>query len=185
MDRKRIIKWGIGVVIPLAIGGAIYFGKTSSQPQEFGVIAWNKPTTDAGWAEDTKNEQIAYRSNEVLNQMKVAHEAKLARQEKTFEKFAEMERQGQDPVQYLYWEWYENLKTSYPDESEQWRQSEALKQAQEQYTREKWEIEKITQSLERMNKELELREKGFVVVAGEGMVLGSISQDRVRQIIDK
>lgn len=137
------------------------------QPQTFGALGWDRPTTDEEWAEDVKKENFDSRSTRVLNTMIETHTAKLEREEKEFQRFLDMEAGGQDPTQYLYWEWLESLSASYPNEPRAWIESEALKQAREQYNRELRSIEKLKQSIERMEKEVELRDKGFVIVEGE------------------
>lgn len=184
MSKRQIIAGGLifsGLLGSLAASS--FLGGDSVNLTNPQLIEWDKPTTDAEWAEDTKNENIADRSTAVLHQMLESHTAKLERQVKAFEKYAVIEAKGINPVDYLFVEQRENLKLSYPNEPAQWYDDEAQKQAQEQYNRELWEIEKITQSIERMNKELELRDKGFVA---EGEVFGANTPpERVRHIIDK
>lgn len=148
-------------------------------------VVWDKPTTDAQWAEDVKKENLNIKSTGVLEKMIETHTAKLEREKTNVDKYAEMEAAGQDPVQYLYWGWLENLRATYPDLSNNELEAEALKQAQEQYAREAWSIEKLQQSIERMNKEVELRKKGFLVVEGETTLLGaSVPPERIRHIND-
>lgn len=148
-------------------------------------VVWDKPKTDAQWAEDVKRENFDIKSTGVLEKMIETHTTKLEREKASVDKYAEMEAAGQDPVQYLYWEWLENLRASYPDLSKNELEAEALKQAQEQYAREVWSVEKIQQSVERMNKEVGLREKGYLVVEGETTLLGSsVPPERIRHIND-
>jgi len=156
--------------IGIAGGGAVLLlngeDKITLDTSTAQKIVWDKPKTDEKWAEDTKNENIADRSTAVLNQMLDSHIPKLEREEKAFAMYVEMEAQGQDPVQYLYWKHLDTLRQSYPNETSEWYQSEALKQAQEQYDR-------------------ELRDKGFVVVEGEEGIFGGLVPDnRVRHVID-
>lgn len=163
--KKIIVSAGVAVAV---VGAVIALPSDQIRLENARKIQWDKPLTNAGWAEDVKQENLDIKSTPVLEIMIDSHTAKLQREEERFAKFLEMEAAGQNPVQYLYWEYLENLRLSYPNEPSSWHESEALKQAQEQFDRELWSIEKLRQSVERMNKEVELRDKGFVVVEGEG-----------------
>mgnify|MGYP001562723532 CR=1 FL=1 len=155
----------------LFIGGTALAAGTQFLPEKPQVsldvatakhIQWNKPTTDEGWAEDVKAENFDIKSTPVLQKMIVAHTEKLAREEKAFAKYVEMEKGGQDPVLYIYWGWIDRLKEMYPNEPEAWYSTEARKIAQQEYDLALTSIEKLKQSVERMHKEVELRQKGKV-----------------------
>lgn len=118
---------------------------TLDNPQR---IVWQKPTTDAEWAEDVKAENFDLKSTEVLQEMADAHTEKLARLEDAFKKYEECP----ECIRY-------DLKESHPD----WTQTDIDNEFTNQYNQQLWSIEKLKQSIERMNKEVELRDKGFTV----------------------
>lgn len=185
--RVRNILIGSALAVALA-GGAGALSKPEpvrlDNPQ---AIEWEKPRTDAEWAEDVKKENFDIRSTGVLKTMTESHTEKLAKQEKAFALYEEMLKRGEDPVQFLYWQKYEELKASYPDMDERELDAEAELAASTAYNQMLWEIEKLKQSVERISKEIELRDKGFVVVEGEkkqGLLGGSVPPERVRHIND-
>lgn len=178
------------ILLALLGTGAVVGGVVAIQPEDTAikldnpqVISWNKPTTDAQWAEDVKKENFDIKSTGKLEEMIASHTSKLAREEADFEKFVEMQKQGDDPVKFLYWQKRDELQKSYPDMSENELTTEAQNQAQTEYNQKLWEIEKLKQSIERMNKEVELRQKGFVVVDDGMLKLGSQGKI-IRQIND-
>src|SRR3990167_10044657 len=79
-----MLKYAISALIALTgIGGYVgyqQFGAetkvTIDNPQ---VISWNKPTTDAEWAEDVKVEGFEHRPNAILQEMIDVHKEKLLR----------------------------------------------------------------------------------------------------------
>lgn len=120
------------------------------------LIKWDKPTTDAQWAEDIKAENFDIRSTGVLETMIESHTSKLAKEEQAFIKFQEC------PECILY-EKKETLRSSYPDMTPAELDAEAQNSADTDIKQRQWEIEKIKQSLERMNKEIELRANNKVI----------------------
>ena len=129
------------------------------------AITWEKPVTDAQWAEDVKKENFDTRKTQALEVMVESHTNKLAKNEKAFEKY-------KNCLDCIYWEKYYQLKDSYPDMSKAELETEARNATNTDYNQRLWEIEKIQQSVERMDKEIELRDKGFVVVEGEEVTTG-------------
>mgnify|MGYP006931607969 CR=1 FL=1 len=108
-------------------------------------LAWEKPVTDEQWAEDVKKEQLHTRFDYQLQEMKESHEAKLIKMQELYDK-----------------------ATLYPD-AIRWElkqngieEPELTKQVNEQTANTKWEYEKLQQSIERINKEIELRSKAKV-----------------------
>ena len=150
---------------------------TLNNPQK---IVWTKPTTDAQWAEDVKAENFDIKSTGVLQTMRDTHAAKLQRIIKNNKKIVECP----DCIRYDIranlqsridgGEVIENLEVSVENEY------------QNQLASYQGDIEKLTQSVERMDNELRLREKGFVVVEGEETgLLGSLKKPyAVRKIND-
>lgn len=144
----------LGLIGTTVIGGWAYYGVTASitlnNPQK---ISWIKPTTDSGWAEDVKAENFDIKSTEVLQEMRDNHAAKLQRIIDGNKKLTEC------PVCARYdirqnlsqQEGIENLDVSVENEY------------QNQLSQYLWDMEKLTQSVERMDNEIRLRAKGFVV----------------------
>lgn len=186
---KKLLAGAIAGTVLLGAGVVVMSQPEKVELREPQKLVWEKPTTDEEWNADIKEENsIHIRSTEVLEIMSEAQREKLERQKKAFERYEKAKARGVNPVDILYLEWYDKLKLAYPDEPEEWWESEAQKQAQEQYDRELWEIEKITQSIERIDKEIELRAKGFVVVPSEGddtkpLFGAAIPPERIRETI--
>lgn len=151
-------------------GGIAYFGADEKvkleNPQ---VIVWDKPKTDEEWAEDVKQESFHIKSTGVLEEMTKTHTDKL-------NKFLEMDELTICPECIKY-----RLGKAYPDASE----SEINKLFANELSSYTWQVEKLKQSVERMDKELELRSKGFVVVEGEEGLFGGFKDEKyVRKIND-
>lgn len=115
---------------------------------EFQKIDWVEPTKDSDWAEDVKKESLDLRSNEVLNEMLVAHQEKL---ERVLEELYFVEK-------------YPDAKALELEKSliamgltGQELETELAKQIQEHLDYWRAKAEKLTQSVIRMEKEIELR----------------------------
>lgn len=186
MRKDTIIAVSVtGLAILGAVGISTLTPKdiTLENPQK---LVWEKPTTDEEWNEDVKLEYVHIRSTEVLKTMQTNQTLKLEKNIKAFSRYEEMKKRGLDPVDVLYVEIKDQLRLSYPEMSEEELDKEAQAGAETKYNQELWEIEKITQGIERVNKEIELREKGFVVVEGEstGLFGSFVPPERIRQVID-
>lgn len=184
------------ITIATVLGGAILAGGAvvaEMQPEPVTLenpekVVWQKPTTDEAWAEDVKKESFDIKSTKVLHEMVDAHTEKLAIQQAELDTYAEMEKNGQDPVKFIAWTLRQQLEGS-PNRTEEQLTEITMEYATTQYAERKYEVEKLKQSIERMNKEIELREKGFVVVEGEekkGIFGGnsSVPPERIRHIHD-
>ena len=112
------------------------------------VIEWTKPTTDEGWAEDVKKESFDIKSTGVLSEMRTVHAEKLLRVQK-----------GKKEV----FECRACMDFKYREAHPEATQAEVDANYADELSKANWEVEKLQQSVERMDKELELREKGFVV----------------------
>ena len=143
----------VGIGYFVTSKGSLSLGGTVPAPA---LIQWDKPTTDAQWAEDVKAENFDIRSTGVLQTMIESHSSKLAREEQAFIKYQEC------PECILY-EKKETLRSSYPDMTQAEIDAEAQSAADTDIKQRQWGIEKIKQSLERMNKEIELRANNKVI----------------------
>lgn len=155
-------------------------------PQTF---EWVKPVTDEQWNEDVKKEYVDIRGTPTLEKMAVAQREKLEKEKKAFSRYETMIARGIDPVDVLYTEFYEQFKQSFPDMKELELQAEAQNAAVTKYSQEKWEIERITQGIERIDKELDMRKSGFVKVKGEKVGVldffgAEVPPDRIRETVD-
>lgn len=141
-STKKKIAWfilgGTALAAPLVL-------PDSKPVYEYADLVWEKPITDEQWAEDVKKEQLDTRFDYQLQEMKVSHEAKLIKMQELYDK-----------------------ATLYPD-AIRWElkqngieEPELTKQVNEQTANIKWEYEKLQQSIERINKEIELRKNGKV-----------------------
>lgn len=162
MTLRTKIAAGIGV---LAISGGVVYGDVASQPAPVVIdvqlinpqqVVWNKPTTDAGWAEDVKEESLDVRSTAVLNQMLLAHEERLKDVQRTYFKYRDCP---------------ECIKYDITADNPNWNQKQLDDEFADLNTRYTWDYEKLVQSIERMEEELRLRKEGFVTVQGETQLL--------------
>lgn len=175
--NKKIIGGIIGVVALGGVGGVVYqnFGVapkvTLDNPQ---VIQWTKPSTDAGWAEDVKAENFDIKSTGKLTEMKEVHEAKLLRVQT-----------GKKEV----FECRPCIDFKYKEANPSATQAEINANYTDELAKANWEVEKLKQSVERMDNEFRLREKGFVVAdkTKEGVKTKQLDLDKatiIRKIND-
>lgn len=119
-------------------------------------VVWNKPTTDAGWAEDVKAESFDIKSTDVLKEMIAAHTEKLAQEQKDFQEY-------QDCPQCIVYDKKKQLQDNNFTDPKITIDQEAQNEATTDTDQRQWQIEKIEQSIERMNHELDLRARAVVV----------------------
>lgn len=141
---KKKIAWFI--LGGTALAAPLIFDNKPIELVPYTGLVWEKPTTDEQWNEDVKKEQLNTRFDYQLQEMKKAHEEKLVEMKKLYDK-----------------------ATLYPD-AIRWELMEAGIVPVEELDAEvakqiaslKWEYEKLQQSVERINKEIELRKDGKV-----------------------
>lgn len=143
------------LIVGTALLGAAGVADITLQPDPITVkledpqqIVWNKPTTDEGWAEDVKAENFDIKSSDVLNEMVAAHTAKLTKIANNNKKLTECP----ECVKY-------DLKTAHPE----WKQQDIENEFQNELNQAITDVEKLQQSVERMQHELDLRSRGVVV----------------------
>lgn len=175
MNKKLVIGAGVGLALT---AGIITFlpndpSITLNNPQK---ISWVKPNTDAKWAEDVKAENFDIKSTEVLQEMRDNHANKLQRIIDGNKKIVEC------PTCIKY-----DLQTNNPE----WTQTDVDNEYANQLSSYQWDIEKLTQSVERMDNEIRLRAKGFVVpdknkagVKTKQADLDKVDITRIRKIND-
>ena len=171
---KTIKKIGLGGgIIALLLSGVSLFGATSNTE-----IVWDKPTTDVSWAEDVKKENFNIKSTAVLNTMIASLTTKLEREEKEFVKYLEC-------PQCVAYTIKEDLQKNYPNISATELNNEVQTTVISNTKQRKRGIEKIRQSIERMNNEIRMRKSGYLIV-NEPKLLGStnIPLNRLRKIND-
>lgn len=126
--------------------------KITFDPETAQVVRWEKPDTDAEWADDVKAESFDIKSTKKLEEMHTAHVEKLKRV-----------REGKAEV----FDCPECIRFQAKQNNPEWTTEEIEAHYQDELAKANWEVEKLEQSVERMQKELELRDKGFVIVEGE------------------
>jgi hypothetical protein len=171
---KKYIITGIGIVALGGVGTSVYLGEDKRErftfdPATAQVIVWEKPTTNAGWAKDVEVESFHIKSTGKLTEMRTVHAEKLKRVQ-----------DGKAEV----FECPECIKFQARKGNPEWTQKEIDAYYLEQLAQANWEVEKLKQSVERMDNELRLRDKGFVVVEGETLQLGGTSNKIIRYIND-
>ncbi len=149
------------ILIPIIIISYIAFIKLYS-PKKFGgltpvtytIIQWNKPTTDAEWAEDVKQENFDIKSTDVLQEMLDSHLQLLTDTQKN-NKIVICPECIKYDLQDIFSKQYGISGQQLTDE--------VNSQFQRQLDSYNWRIDKLNQSIERLNQEITLRQKGFVV----------------------
>lgn len=141
IKKTGIVSGIVGATLLVSNFGAIKDAVTPTPPHVYQVIQWQKPTTDAGWAEDVKVESLNLRFDYQLEEMRTSHEAKLV-------KFLEDNEVTACPECIKF-----RLKKSNPEMT----QAEIDALYAEQLAQYNWEVDKLSQSVERIKKEQELR----------------------------
>lgn len=147
MITKTIVIAGLTLAIGLGVSTL-----TINKDEPYVEINWEKPTTDAGWAEDVKRENFNIKKDDELESMRDAHEEKLARQVSNTE-IVECPECVRFKIKNF-------LEKTYGMSGLE-LQSETERLFNEENRLYHFELEKLRQSIERMEKELELRDKGF------------------------
>ena len=151
------------------------------------ILDWkvNKPTKDIDWAEDVKKESLHIKFDYQLAEMEVSHSAKLPKVEKDLDRITRF-------PDYRKFELEEGFKNSLTFENRLCEGKTLQQWVDEEYESEKhyytWKTEKLKQSIERIKKERELRESGFVVTNKNDdksfKDVKSVPEDKRRVIID-
>jgi len=145
--KKHIKKFLIAIgLLGVALAGGIEMLPENQPPYEYQKVVWTRPTTDANWAEDVKAEQLNIRLDFQLQQMKENLEDKILRVQKPLYDKATL---YPDAIKYEYIQ--QGLI-----------EPELTKQVNERIAQYTFEYEKMAQSIERINKEIDLRKNGKV-----------------------
>jgi len=143
MNKTTLIA-GTLVLAGVATGAIVSLEEEKITLVDPQVIVWQKPTTDEEWAEDVKKEQLHIRFDYQLQEMKKDQEERLPAINKLYDK-----------------------ATLYPD-AIRWElmeqgivEPELTKEVNDKIAQIKWAREKTMQSIERIDKEIELRSKMF------------------------
>lgn len=138
-------KWKKLTLIILTIGGGIVLASQIPEPlPTYQVIEWERPTTQAGWAEDVKKESLHFKYDYQLDQMEENLTEKLPKTQEQL--FKHLNCPG-----CIKWEIKED------DIYSEWGTEIIDKVYQERLAYWQWKTDKISQSLERIKKEKELR----------------------------
>ena len=173
---RKFWKWILSLVI---IGTALAAG-SQLLPQEktpleiqlsaitYQTVSWDKPKNDTEWKEDVKAEQLNYRLDFQLEEMKVGLEEKIIRVQKPLYDKATLYPDA------IKWEYVQQGLT----------EPELTKQVNERIAQYIYEYEKVAQSIERINKEIELRKDGKVDRTDD-ILIAKPSTDKEREELDK
>ncbi len=123
----------------------------------------NKPITNSQWAEDTKKESLHVKRNDQLSEMKESHEAKVIKVKKDVNKFLNYPEAVKFELDEQFTQIFEEHGNSNKIEGKT-KQQCIDGEFVEQDIMYKWKIAKLHQSVERINKEIELRTTGFLSV---------------------
>ena len=170
---KRFWKWLLlGTVVSVASAatiGAILPEEPKIILDNPQMIVWQKPTTDAEWAEDVKKEGFEHRTDAILQEMIDVHKAKLVR-------VIEGNRETLECMECIKFK----LRQANPD----WSVADVNNEYQNQVNQATWEVEKLKQSVERMDNEMRLRKAGKVN-RRENILKAKPSTERERMEINK
>lgn len=168
-----------GGIAALTLGATGLMAGSSDFPIQLDVtqaahVGWDKPTTDQAWADDVKKENFDIKSDGVLMTMRTAHAEKLDREIKAFAKYERC-------PECMYEEKYQQFLDSGMDDAT--AQDEAAATAQTEINQRAWSIEKLAQSVERMDHELDLRTRGVVITATDATGKARKPADLVGKIV--
>lgn len=171
-NMRKEIKFLIGLILATTVaGGIVVYSLTNDS---FGApiklenpskVNWKKPTTDAQWAEDVKEESLHLKFNKQLDKMKVSHEDKLPRLQKDMDELMGC-------PECVRWDLRSQFEGMFDDAGLRYNQKLEGKNLQQWIDEEfdsasstkHFEYEKLQQSIERIDNEIRLRDKGFVTV---------------------
>jgi len=158
---------GIGLAGVIAVG----VGAVVSAPLTYDLesLKWTRPTTDAEWAEDVKAEGLEHRADAILQEMIDVHKAKLLR-------VIEGNRETLECMECVKF----RLKQANPN----WSVQDVDNEYQNQVNQATWEVEKLKQSVERMENEMRLRKAGKVN-RRENILKAKPSTEREKEEINK
>lgn len=144
--KNQLIK-GMGILVVTA-GVLTFIPREEVSLVNPEVITWEKPTNDKEWAEDIKIESLDIRSPKELQEMLAQHIEKL-------NEIVKPTKLDECPECVRY-EMKEDFITAYQLEG---RELEDLldKEMEDKINNRKFEIEKLKQSIERINKAIELQ----------------------------
>lgn len=149
MRRIKIFA-GISISVLLGVIYILFPEKTITltNPQK---VVWNKPTTDNEWAEDVKEEGLNVKFDYQLDEMKESLSERLVRILKEYEKYTECPR-------CVMW----NIKKELEEiDFSGDVTAEINVRYQEQFDQIIWKMEKLKQSIERIDNEKRLRISGL------------------------
>ena len=147
--KKLIITFS--AIASLIVGGIVLQSDEKIELQDPQVLVWIKPTTDLEWAEDVKKENFDIKTDLELETMIISHRSKLERLLNNFREYTECPE-------------CVKFRIKLNGEVDGGLSQQDIDNAfQNEYNARLRKIEKITQSIERMEKELELRVKGIVI----------------------
>lgn len=167
-----------GGIAALALGG-VGLAQTQSplavlDTSKAQQITWVKPTTDAQWAQESKQENFDIKSDDKLIELRDSQIAKLAKEQEDNKKY-------QDCPQCVQYDLYQQFLQSGMDDAT--AQTESTNQANTEIKQHEWEIEKIAQSIERINHELDLRARGVVITATDSTGKARKASDLTGKIV--
>lgn len=172
-------------LVGVALGGVILI--TSHKTQRLGgdvtatldnpqQVVWVKPTTDLEWAKDTSKENFDLKSTGVLNRMLGEQNVQLQNANDSFD---------------IYLKCAECIKYQLQKDNPKWSVADVDTQFTNEFNDYQWRVEKITQSIERIEHELDLRARGIVVpdkldtgATTDKVDLQKVAPEMVRHISD-
>lgn len=130
----------------------VLFNTTLSDKNQFEVLQWERPKTDVEWAEDVKRESLNFRFDYQLAEMLSSHIFKRDEIAKDLQKYV-------DCPECIKYDIGQTLKTDFKDSELEQKVNEMFN---EQLLQKRQDYQMIARSVERIEKEIDLRKSGIV-----------------------
>ena len=162
-------------MVLLGLGGSVAIGAIINQPilPVFQEVSWQRPTTDDGWKEDVKNEQLNFRFDFQLEEMRANLSEKVLKHKADLDELVDCLDCFKYPLR--------QLKI---DGVRQFTDQEIEEQYADQLTQRREEYERVSRSIERIEAEQRLRREGKVNRKEDQKKIQS-STDREREEMKK
>jgi hypothetical protein len=160
---KRFKIWIIGFVIGgVALAAGTQFIPETIPSHIYQKVVWTKPITDAQWAEDVKEESLNFKLDFALDEMEQSLAQKLPKVQKDLDKFIQCPECIRFELKERFTQMFKDAKIDLNGKLEGKTLQEWIDEDfASQLAYYQWKTDKITQSLERIAKEKDLRKKGL------------------------
>lgn len=129
------------------------------------TVNWEKPITDEGWAEDVKAESLHFKFDYQLDEMEISHSKKVPIVQEDLNRFIDCPECIKWELKQEFIQMFEDLKVALDKQLEDKTLQEWI---DEEFTSQlayySFKVDKLNQSVERIQNEKRLRKEGFVTI---------------------